>query len=102
MPDQNIIPIGRFKPKHFVHPDPFPGKEYIQGEKYELKNMKTGDSVMAEFTGGIYRMTWAETPDSFCLVHFDLQTHKLKAALETAFPALIGIERMRFLIMREI
>lgn len=102
MTEQNIIPIGRFKPKHFVHPDVSPGKEYQAGEVFTCKNFKTGDAITAEYTGGCYADSWDRFPDSFCMVHFDLPTHKLKAALETSFPQLRNIERMRFLIMKEL
>lgn len=102
MTEQNIIPINRFKPKHFVLPDVFPKVEYVVGQRFHCKNHKTGEYVEAEYTGGMYNEPWEKYPDSFCLTNFDLPTHKLKSALENNFPQLRNIERMRFLIMREI
>jgi hypothetical protein len=97
-----VIPVSRFRPKHFVLPDPDPEAKYRKGEKYSCTNTRTNESVMAEFTGEMFSYPWEKLPDSFCLTNFDVPVHKLKAALELNFPALRNVGNMRFLIMKEI
>lgn len=97
-----IIPVGRFKPKHFVIPAPDPESHYVKGKIYLCQNTRTKESVLVEYTGEVYNYPWEKIPESFCLTHFDLPNEKLKAALESSFPALKGITEMRFLIMKEI
>lgn len=100
--DAEVIPVGRFRTKHFVIPVPDPEAKYERDKVYECKNTRTGESVQARYTGGSYTYPWIKLPDSFCITHFDVPTSKLKAALELSFPALKNIEYMRFLIMKEI
>lgn len=102
MDTQKIIPVGRFKPKHFVIPDPEPNRKYLEGFIYQCKNTITDETIQAEYTGEYFYYPWDKLPESFCLTHFDVKKEYLKNALEQKFPEIRGIASMRFLIMKAI
>lgn len=102
MDTQKIIPVGRFKPKHFVIPDPEPNRRYMEGMIYQCKNTITEETITAEYTGEYFMYPWDKLPESFYLTNFDVTKDYLKKAFEQKFPEIRGIASMRFLIMKEI
>jgi len=98
----DVLPVGRFRTKHFVQPDVFPGAEYEKGKVYDCTNFRTNEVTKAAFTGEQFNYTWDQYPGSFFITSFDSTREELRKALEAKFPDVRYIKTMRFLIMKEI
>lgn len=99
MSEPITINQGRPQSKYFTLA--YPGKiNFEMDQEFICINPKTKSETRARYHG-YFRYLWSEMPDSFCLLHYGIPTHKLKSALENAFPEFRSCIKITFLLLED-
>jgi len=96
-----VINQGRPSSRYFVVATAFPGSSPEIGKRVVCRNLKANSQTIA-VCRDYYTFEWIKIPDSFCLLHYGINSLKLKTVLENSFPEFREKEQVRFLLLEEI